>query len=259
MREHCSSSKPLLELRSAFRIMVAFHIRPPRVQKQYVRSLFDSIARRYDLLNHLLSGGIDVYWRNRAIEHLRRAAPRRILDVATGTADFALAALRLRPDQIVGVDIAEQMLAIGRRKVARRGAASVIALESGDAEHLPFPDGSFDATIVAFGARNFENLAQGLAEMCRVLRPGGTIVVLEFSHPARFPFRQIYFAYFRRVLPLIGRLVSRSPDAYTYLPETVMNFPQGEEFTAVLRASGFHDMFEKRLTFGIASIYTARK
>ncbi|HXX62922.1 MAG TPA: bifunctional demethylmenaquinone methyltransferase/2-methoxy-6-polyprenyl-1,4-benzoquinol methylase UbiE [Bacteroidota bacterium] len=229
------------------------------MQKQYVRSLFDSIARRYDLLNHLLSGGIDVYWRHRAIEHLRAAAPRRILDVATGTADFALAALRLKPQQIVGVDIAEQMLTIGRGKVARRNAADRISLESGDAEHLSFADGSFDAAMVAFGARNFENLGKGLREMRRVLRPGGTILVLEFSRPEQFPFRQIYLAYFRRILPLIGRLVSRSPDAYAYLPETVMNFPQGEAFKAVLRESGFRDVAEDRLTLGIATIYTATR
>jgi demethylmenaquinone methyltransferase/2-methoxy-6-polyprenyl-1,4-benzoquinol methylase len=226
------------------------------VQKTYVRSLFDSIAYRYDLLNHLLSGGIDLYWRRRAVERLRDLSPRTILDVATGTADFAIAALRLSPHAVVGVDIAEQMLALGRRKLERRGLAGRISLESGEAEHLRFPDASFDAALVAFGARNFEDLAGGLKEMRRVLRPGGRVVVLEFSRPAAFPFRQIYFWYFRRMLPLIGRLLSGSREAYRYLPETVMRFPEGDEFLAILERSGFIDVAGERLTFGIVTIYT---
>lgn len=229
------------------------------MQKQYVQSLFDSIASRYDLLNHLLSGGTDVYWRKRAIEHLRAAGARRILDVATGTADFALAALRLSPERIIGVDIAEEMLAIGRRKVSSRAAGDVISLETGEAEHLQFADGSFDAAIVAFGARNFEDLPKGLAEMRRVVRQGGTIVVLEFSRPRHFPFRQCYLAYFRWVLPVIGRVISRSPHAYRYLPETVMRFPEGEDFLRILTQAGFRSVDEERLTFGIASVYTAQK
>jgi len=229
------------------------------LQKQYVRSLFDSIAKRYDLLNHLLSGGIDFYWRRRAINELLDLRPRKILDVATGTADFAIAALRLEPDQIVGVDIAEQMLKIGRNKISARGLDAKISLQSGEAEEMEFGDASFDAAIVAFGARNFEDLQKGLGEMCRVLRTGGKILVLEFSRPTTFPLRQMYFAYFRYVLPLIGRIISKHPEAYTYLPNTVMSFPEGEDFLRILEQVGFSTTVLRRLTFGIASIYTGVK
>jgi demethylmenaquinone methyltransferase/2-methoxy-6-polyprenyl-1,4-benzoquinol methylase len=229
------------------------------LKKSNVSSLFDAIAHRYDLLNHLLSGGVDLYWRRKAIDTLRDLKPRRILDVATGTGDFAIASLRLDPESVLGVDIAEKMLAVGREKVAKKGLSKTITLMTGEAEHLAFPDGSFDASIVAFGARNFEHLEQGLSEMGRVLRPGGRIVVLEFSRPAAFPFKQIYFFYFRRVLPLIGRLVSKDPGAYTYLPDTVMKFPEGDSFLGILRTAGFATVRQERLTFGIATIYTGEK
>ena len=229
------------------------------MQKQYVRTIFDSIAYRYDLLNHLLSGGVDLYWRRRAIEHLRDIHPKTILDVATGTADFAIAALRLGPEKVIGVDIAEEMLRFGRDKLKRRNLDSVISLETGDAESLRFESGYFDAAIVAFGARNFENLEKGLVEMHRVLRNGGKIVVLEFSRPRYFPLKQIYYFYFQRILPLIGRIVSKSKEAYTYLPETVMQFPGGEGFIAELKKAGFREATEERLTFGIATVYTGTK
>jgi len=229
------------------------------VQKQYVRSLFDSIARRYDLLNHLLSGGIDLYWRRRAIEHLRDLHPSRILDVATGTADFAVAATRLRPSMVVGVDISEEMLGQGRKKITAKGLDAVVTLQWGEAERLPFEDGTFDAAIVAFGARNFEHLAAGLAEMRRVLRPGGRILVLEFSRPDGVPFRQIFFFYFRHVLPVIGRIVSRNKEAYAYLHDTVMAFPEGKEFLSILTGVGFASPAAERMTFGIASIYKGTK
>jgi demethylmenaquinone methyltransferase/2-methoxy-6-polyprenyl-1,4-benzoquinol methylase len=231
----------------------------PAVQKQYVRSLFDSIAYRYDLLNHLLSGGVDLYWRRRAIEHLRDISPRRILDVATGTADFAIASLRLFPQQVIGIDIAEEMLRHGRTKITTRGLDGLITLKPGDAENIDFPESSFDATIVAFGVRNFEDLERGLANMHRVLKPLGKILVLEFSQPRSFPLKQIYFFYFRNILPLVGRLVSRHTEAYTYLPDTVMKFPQDDAFLAILKKVGFRDSRQERLTGGIASIYTAMK
>jgi demethylmenaquinone methyltransferase/2-methoxy-6-polyprenyl-1,4-benzoquinol methylase len=227
--------------------------------KQYVRSLFNAIAYRYDLLNHLLSGGIDLYWRRKAIEHLRPHAPRTILDVATGTGDFALASLRLGPERVVGVDIAEKMLAVGREKLRRRGVQDRVTFELGDAERLAFSDGTFDAAIVAFGVRNFENLNQGLREMRRVLNPRGRVVILEFSRPQAAPFRQLYLAYFRTILPLVGRLVSGHTGAYTYLPDTVMRFPEGPAFLEHLRASGFDDLREERLTFGIATMYSGRR
>jgi demethylmenaquinone methyltransferase / 2-methoxy-6-polyprenyl-1,4-benzoquinol methylase len=227
--------------------------------KQRVRSLFDGIARRYDFLNHLLSGGLDYYWRRCAIEHLTGLHPLRILDVATGTADFALATLRLGPETVVGVDIAENMLIEGRRKIAARGVEARIRLQTGEAENITFPDNTFDAAIVAFGARNFENIEAGLSEMRRVTRPGGMVVVLEFSHPRTFPFRQLYFWYFRNILPLIGRLVSRHGDAYGYLPDTVMRFPEGEAFLALMSGAGMRQVEQERLTLGIATVYTGVK
>lgn len=228
-------------------------------QASAVGPMFNSIASRYDLLNHVLSGGIDFYWRNKAIQHLADIAPRRILDVATGTGDFAIAALRLRPDAVIGIDIAEGMLNQGRIKLAKRGLDSIIELKTGNAERLEFPDDWFDAATVAFGARNFEHLEIGLGEMRRVLRKGGKIVVLEFSHPRRFPIKQLYAFYFRRILPLIGRFVSGSRDAYTYLPETVARFPEGDGFLEVLMRVGFVNTRQQRLTFGIASVYTGEK
>jgi demethylmenaquinone methyltransferase/2-methoxy-6-polyprenyl-1,4-benzoquinol methylase len=229
------------------------------VEKAYVRSLFDSIAYRYDLLNHLLSGGVDLYWRRRAVEHLMALRPRRVLDVATGTADFAIAALRCEPERVVGVDIAERMLEVGREKLKRRGLDGRITLESGEAERLQFPDGTFDAAIVAFGVRNFEHLEAGLKEMNRVLRPGGKVVVLEFSRPRVFPFKQVYNLYFRSILPKIGEYVSRHDEAYRYLPDTVMNFPDGKAFIALLQQAGFREVAEDRLTLGIATVYTGTR
>ncbi len=229
------------------------------MEKQYVRSLFDSIAYRYDLLNHLLSGGIDCYWRRKAVEHLKDIQPKRILDVATGTADFAIATMRLKPEKVIGIDIAEVMLRIGRGKLKKRGLDNVITLYSGEAESIQFETGSFDATIVAFGARNFEHLEKGLSEMRRVLRDGGKIIVLEFSRPRVFPFKQLYFFYFKAILPLVGKLVSRHNEAYTYLPDTVMKFPEGEAFLEILKKVGFTKVEEERLTFGIATIYSAKK
>jgi demethylmenaquinone methyltransferase/2-methoxy-6-polyprenyl-1,4-benzoquinol methylase len=229
------------------------------MQKEYVRSLFDNIALRYDLLNHLLSGGVDLYWRRAAIQTLTSQQPKSILDVATGTADFALAAMRLHPEEVIGVDISEQMLDIGRKKIARRQLAKTIQLQSGEAENLTFETGRFDAAIVAFGARNFEDLDKGLSEMNRVLRKDGKIVVLEFSRPQIFPMKQFYFFYFKHILPMVGRLISKDKEAYQYLPDTVMRFPEGKDFILRLRNAGFASVEEQRLTFGIATIYTGVK
>ena len=229
------------------------------MDKPYVRQLFDAIAYRYDLLNHLLSAGVDFYWRRTAIGYLLDLRPGRILDVATGTGDFAIAAMRLHPREVIGVDIAQNMLALGREKIARRRLDTVISLRDGEAEKLPFGEHQFDAAMVAFGARNFEDLRLGLQEMFRVLKPGGRIVVLEFSRPRRFPFRHIYLFYFMRVLPVVGRLISKNADAYTYLPDTVMQFPEGAEFLSILSNVGFTALREQRLTFGIATIYAGDK
>ncbi|MFN4253843.1 MAG: bifunctional demethylmenaquinone methyltransferase/2-methoxy-6-polyprenyl-1,4-benzoquinol methylase UbiE [Saprospiraceae bacterium] len=229
-------------------------------KKAQVERMFDNIAPKYDLLNRVLSLGIDVSWRKRAISYLKKEHPKTILDVATGTADVAiLTAKTLRPERIVGIDIANQMLEIGRDKIAASQLADVISLETGDSENLRFADGSFDAVTVAFGVRNFENLEKGLAEMCRVLRPGGRVVILEFSRPHVFPFKQLYNAYFRYVLPLIGRLTSRDTRAYSYLFESVQTFPEGNQMCEILIKTGYQNPQFERLTLGICSIYSAVK
>lgn len=221
--------------------------------------MFDRIAPKYDLLNRVLSLGIDVRWRKKAIAYLQEK-PQEILDVATGTADVALLMAKiLKPKSIIGIDIANHMLDFGREKIDRQGLSSVITLETGDSEQLRFADDSFDAVTVAFGVRNFENLERGLAEMRRVLRPGGRVVILEFSKPRLFPFKQIYNAYFKYVLPLIGRLTSRDMRAYTYLFESVQAFPEGDDFIQVLTKTGYRQASCERLTLGICSIYSAIK
>jgi demethylmenaquinone methyltransferase/2-methoxy-6-polyprenyl-1,4-benzoquinol methylase len=221
--------------------------------------MFDNISHRYDFLNHFLSMGIDRAWRRKAIKLLRETKPRHILDVATGTGDFALQALVLSPEKITGVDISEGMLEVGRRKVRERQLEHLIELQRGDSENLPFEENKFDAVTVAFGVRNFENLERGLREIYRVLKPGGKVVVLEFSRPRMFPFKQLYSFYFRAVLPKIGRMVSKDSAAYTYLPESVAAFPDGEDFLRILQAVGFNNTKCKVLTLGISSIYTGVK
>lgn len=217
--------------------------------------MFNNIAPSYDFLNHFLSAGIDRRWRRTLIKNLSRQPHDHILDVATGTGDLAIGAARLKPKHIAGIDIADEMLAIGREKIKRKRLQTIITLEHGDAEHIPFGDQSFDAAMVAFGVRNFENLDTGLAEMYRVLKPGGVAYILEFSIPEIFPVKQIYRLYFRHILPLMGRLVSKNPSAYTYLPETVYLFPQGDAFKRIMQNAGFTGISAKKLSFGIATLY----
>jgi demethylmenaquinone methyltransferase/2-methoxy-6-polyprenyl-1,4-benzoquinol methylase len=228
-------------------------------KKEQVARMFDSISGRYDFLNHLLSLGIDRSWRRKAIRMLRDSQPRYILDVATGTGDFAIQALSLNPVKIVGIDISEGMLSKGRTKLAERNLGERIELLKGDSENIPFEENKFDAVTVAFGVRNFENLERGLQEIHRVLRPGGQVVILEFSKPRMFPFRQIFNFYFRFILPRIGSLVSKDRSAYRYLPESVREFPDGDRFIAILQKVGFNHTTCKELTFGISSVYSARK
>jgi len=229
-------------------------------KKVEVERMFDKIAPRYDLLNRVLSLGIDVRWRKHALGYLKKTQPQTLLDVATGTADVAImAAKMLGPRNITGIDIANQMLDFGRVKIKKEGLENVIVLETGDSENLRFADQSFDAVTVAFGVRNFENLEKGLAEMLRVLRPGGRVVILEFSRPHIFPFKQLYNAYFKYVLPAIGRLTSRDIRAYTYLFESVQAFPEGNEFLNILTKIGYQNPVCERLTLGICSIYSAVK
>lgn len=222
--------------------------------------MFDNIAPSYDLLNRLLSLGIDRSWRKKAIRLLDPAKAKTVLDVATGTADVAIEIARqLKPEKIIGVDIAQQMLEIGREKVSKRGLAEVIELQLGDSENLPFESNTFDAITVAFGVRNFEDLGKGLSEMQRVLKPGGKLVVLEFSRPRIFPFKQLFNLYFRYLLPLIGRLTSKDPKAYSYLYESVQAFPDRENFVTELGKAGFTEASYRPLTLGICSIYSASK
>ena len=228
-------------------------------KKKQVGAMFDSIAPKYDFLNHFLSLGIDRRWRKKAINKLRPYSPKKILDIATGTGDLAIAALKLNPDEIVGIDISEKMLEEGKLKIRKKGLESKIKLQSGDSEAIPFPDEVFDGLTVAFGVRNFENLKLGLSEMFRVLKPGGACVILEFSRPVSFPFKQIYTFYFFKILPFIGRLVSKDSYAYTYLPDSVDAFPDGEKFLGILETIGFSNLSLIRLSFGIATIYSGVK
>lgn len=228
-------------------------------KKQQVEQMFDNIALRYDFLNHFLSLGIDKIWRRKAIRILSEYKTGLLLDVATGTGDFAIAATKLNPSKIVGLDISEQMLNVGRIKVKKLGLDQVIQFKKGDSEAMPFSDRQFDAITVAFGVRNFENLEKGLKEFYRVLKNDGVAVILEFSKPKYFPFKQLYLFYFFSILPLVGRLVSKDSSAYSYLPESVMAFPDDQKFLSVLTNCGFSRSTQKRLTFGIATIYIAQK
>ena len=227
-------------------------------KKAQVEAMFDAIAPRYDLLNRVLSLGIDRRWRRKAVAMLEAEQPERILDVATGTADLALEAMRLDPKKVVGVDISEEMLRRGREKIERLGLSDRIVLQRGDAEKLPFSDNQFHAALVAFGVRNFQNLDKGLAEIRRVLRPGGALVVLEFSKPRAFPIKQAYAFYSRFILPRVGRAVSKNDGAYRYLPDSVAAFPDGEAFLDRMRQAGYHDLSCQALTFGIASVYKGK-
>ena len=228
-------------------------------KKKQIAAMFNSISRKYDFLNHFLSFGIDILWRKRAIQTLEKNQPKLILDIATGTADFAIEALSLKPRKIIGVDISEGMLSVGRKKLITRNLTDKIELIIGDSEALPFKDNLFDAVIVSFGVRNFENLEKGLADMLRVLRPGGKIVILEFSKPKSFPFKQIYQFYFRWILPKIGKIISKDHAAYTYLPNSVKAFPDGDNFLHILNKIGFRKSQCTPLTLGISSIYSGSK
>jgi demethylmenaquinone methyltransferase / 2-methoxy-6-polyprenyl-1,4-benzoquinol methylase len=221
--------------------------------------MFNSISGKYDFLNHFLSLGIDILWRKRAVRLLKKHQPKLILDIATGTGDFAIEALSLNPEKIIGVDISEGMLSVGREKLIKKNLTDKIELISGDSEFLPFKDNFFDAVIVSFGVRNFENLEKGLSDMLRVLKPGGKVVILEFSKPKSFPFKQIYQFYFQWILPKIGKLISKNHAAYTYLPDSVEAFPDGDDFLNILNKIGFQKNQCTPLTLGISSIYSGSK
>lgn len=225
-----------------------------------VEEMFDNIAPTYDTLNHRLSWNIDKYWRRKAIDKLRPYRPKRILDVATGTGDFAIEAARvLQPKELLGTDISEGMMQVGRDKVAAMGLDSVIRFQREDCLALSLADDSFDAVTAAFGIRNFQNLEQGLCEMWRVLCKGGHLCVIELTTPVAFPMRQLFSIYSHTVLPLYGRLISKDAKAYSYLTQTIEAFPQGEAMEQILRRAGFAEASFQRLTFGICTLYFATK
>ncbi|MBC8172748.1 MAG: bifunctional demethylmenaquinone methyltransferase/2-methoxy-6-polyprenyl-1,4-benzoquinol methylase UbiE [Chitinophagales bacterium] len=228
-------------------------------KKHQVQTMFDNIAPRYDLLNRLLSFGVDSYWRKIAIQTLKKYNPKHILDIACGTGDFSFAAMELNPDKITGVDISDEMLEVGRKKIAQKKLSPAMEFLKGDSEDLEFKDHTFDAVTVAFGVRNFEELDKGLQEMHRVLKENKPVVILEFSKPAAFPVKQLFNFYFKAICPVVGRLVSKDARAYTYLYESVSAFPDGENFLQHLRKAGFKNTRCRRLTFGICSLYTAEK
>ncbi len=229
-------------------------------KKGQISRMFDNIAPYYDFLNRFLSLGIDTIWRKKAISYLKKSDPKIVLDVATGTGDLAIEISRqLKVEKIIGVDIANEMLEIGRKKLRKKKLSELIDLQLGDSENLAFEDNSFDAATVAFGVRNFENLELGLKEMRRVLKENGQLVVLEFSRPTIFPFKQLFNFYFKNILPFIGRFTSKDPKAYAYLYESVQAFPDGNNFLNVLEKVGFKETSSKSLTLGICSIYIAKK
>ena len=225
-----------------------------------VEAMFDNIAPTYDTLNHRLSWNIDRRWRRKAIETLRPYAPQDMLDIATGTGDFAIMAARmLRPRRLVGTDISEGMMQVGREKVERAGLGDTVSFEREDCLSLSFADASFDAVTAAFGIRNFADLDRGLREMCRVLRPGGHLSIVELTTPVSFPMRQLFWVYSHSVLPVYGRLVSRDRRAYDYLTRTIEAFPQGEQMMGILKKAGFRETTFRRLTCGICTMYFATK
>lgn len=230
-----------------------------RGKKEKVRTMFNDIAPKYDLLNHVLSMGIDIQWRKKVRRLLATINPKKILDIATGTGDLAIELSKLKPDEIIGADIAVDMLKIGEEKIKAKKLNNIIKMEPGDSEDLRFDENYFDAVTVAFGVRNYENLLKGLTEMNRVMRPGGLVAILEFSKPHNFPFRNIYNFYFKNILPSIGRMVSKNDEAYTYLPDSVQKFPENKEFMNVMEKAGYKNIKQQRLTFGIATLYSGTK
>lgn len=229
-------------------------------KKEQVADMFDGISSKYDFLNRLLSGGIDIYWRRKALNMIKSYNNKLVLDIATGTADLAIEANKiLKPEKIIGVDISAGMLQVGKEKIKKLNLEDKIELQIGDSEKLLFDDNTFDTVIVSFGVRNFENLLKGLTDMFRVTKPGGICLVVEFSNPTQFPFKQLYWFYSTKILPLIGRLVSKDSSAYSYLPESVKAFPDGERFLNVFKEAGFTQTSVKALTFGVCSIYIGKK
>jgi demethylmenaquinone methyltransferase/2-methoxy-6-polyprenyl-1,4-benzoquinol methylase len=230
-----------------------------RSKKEEVAEMFNNISGRYDFLNHFLSLGIDHLWRARAVKELREINPKRILDIATGTGDFAIANLKLKPEEVVGIDISSGMLEVGKEKMKKKKVDHIVSMQLGDSEDLPFEDNYFDGLTVGFGVRNFENLEKGLAEMLRVIRPGGKAIILEFSKPKMFPIKQAFGFYSKYFIPFFGKRISKDEKAYAYLPESVAAFPEGKEFENVLEKLNYKNIKSIPVSGGIATIYVGTK
>ena len=228
-------------------------------KKEEVEQMFDNISSKYDFLNHFLSLGIDKIWRRKAVKELRLTQPKKILDIATGTGDFAIANLKLNPEEIVGIDISNGMLDVGRQKMIKLNVDHIVTMKQADSEALPFYEGYFDCLTVGFGVRNFENLEKGLSEMLRVLRPGGKAVILEFSKPKVFPIKQAFGFYSKYVIPVLGKNISKDEKAYAYLPESVEAFPEGKDFMDILTKLNYKNVTATTVSGGIATIYTGIK
>ncbi len=229
-------------------------------KKEQVRTMFNSIAGKYDFLNHFLSLGIDHVWRKKLVNMMKQQNPRQVLDIATGTGDLAIAIAKNIPEaKIIGADISENMLEIGKQKVIKKKLDQQISMELGDSEQLKYNDGFFDAVSVAFGVRNYEDLNLGLKEMYRVTKANGAVYILEFSKPTAFPIKQLYNFYFSYILPTLGKGVSKDQSAYTYLPESVKQFPDGTDFLKHLADVGYKDVKQRKMTFGIVTIYSGLK
>jgi len=228
-------------------------------KKEEVEEMFDNISGKYDFLNHFLSLGIDKIWRKKAIKLLKPFQPKVIMDMATGTGDFAIEALKLNPERVVGVDLSNGMLEVGRKKMKKKSVDNIIEMVQGDSENLTYEDNTFDAFTVGFGVRNFQNLEAGLSEMLRVLKPGGVGLVLEFSKPKKFPVKQYFAFHSRYVIPTIGKAISKDKAAYSYLPESVAAFPEGQDFVNIMTKVGYRDIKSKKVGGGIAMIYYGLK
>jgi demethylmenaquinone methyltransferase/2-methoxy-6-polyprenyl-1,4-benzoquinol methylase len=227
-------------------------------KKEQVAKMFDAISKNYDGLNRVISLGIDIKWRKKVVEIVGKNNPKQILDIATGTGDLALMMAELDPNKIIGLDISEGMLAVGKEKIAKVNLSEKIEMVVGDSEEMPFNDDTFDAITVSFGVRNFANLDKGIQEIARVLKPSGVLVILETSNPTKFPFKQGYKLYTNLFLPVIGKLFSKDKVAYSYLSESANSFPFGTAFNNILQKNGFTHTEDKPVTFGVATIYTAR-
>lgn len=228
-------------------------------KKEEVAEMFDNISQRYDFLNHFLSLGIDNIWRKKAVKILKEYQPKLILDIATGTGDFAISALRIKPTKVIGLDLSAGMLEVGRKKMKKKGLQDKVEMVQGDSENLPYEDDHFDGITVGFGVRNFENLEKGLSEMRRVLKPGAPAIILEFSKPKRFPVKQSFNFYSKYIIPKVGRSISKDKAAYSYLPESVEAFPEGQAFIDIMDKVGFKNLRSKQVSGGIATIYVGEK